>query len=192
MKNILACIGTPRKKGHTHFLLDQVLAGAREAGAQVEKIDLTRLNIAPCQECFACQESEEFRCAVEDDMQNLYDKINVAEELIMASPVFFFGPSAQIKPFIDRYFAMIKIDTKTGKFTSSLAGKGLSLVTTCFGDPFDGADLLVSMCRRIAAFTSMNFRGSVLAYSFSTLEELEKNKAILEQAWQFGKLLAQK
>jgi multimeric flavodoxin WrbA len=104
MVKILGIGGSPRRKGNTDLLLDQALAGAAAAGAETEKVLLNRLKIRPCQECGSCNETG--ICRFEDDMQGLYDKLAALDGLILASPIFFMGLSAQTKTMVDRCQAL--------------------------------------------------------------------------------------
>jgi multimeric flavodoxin WrbA len=190
VKNILALAGSPRKKSNTHFLLDKVAEGACEAGAQIKIIYTATKQAGGCISCYKCQGSDEFACAVEDDVQEFLREVPQVQEIIIATPVYWFGPSAQIKRYIDRLFSFMKIDATTGGYKSGLAGKGLSLVLTAGGEPFDGADLVVEMMRRIANLTGMIFRGTIGAYSVQTRKQLEEDAKLLESAVNFGKLIA--
>jgi putative NADPH-quinone reductase len=98
---ILAIAGSPRRKGNTDALLEQTIAGARSAGAEVEHVILSRMVIAPCKECNRCFKTG--RCVVLDDYQVLYDKTLEADGIILAAPIFFMNVSAQAKTFIDRF-----------------------------------------------------------------------------------------
>lgn len=98
---VLGISGSPRRGGNTEFLLNKALEGASSAGAEVEKIVLNDLNFSPCQECGGCDDSGE--CTVEDDMQMVYQKLEEADGVILASPIFFGSLSAQTKMMIDRF-----------------------------------------------------------------------------------------
>jgi len=97
---LLALLGSPRRNGNTETLLDAAIYGAREAGANIEKINLDELNIQPCRECYTC--SKNGHCVIEDDLQPIYEKIIGSNRIIMATPIFFMGFSAQLKLVIDR------------------------------------------------------------------------------------------
>jgi multimeric flavodoxin WrbA len=97
---VLGVLGSPRRGGNTDLLLDEALRGAAEGGADVEKVPLDRLNIRPCTACEGCRDG--VRCVLDDDMGPLYHKIESADVIILASPVYFEGVSAQAKAFIDR------------------------------------------------------------------------------------------
>ncbi len=100
MLKVLGIMGSPRFGGNSDMLLDSALKGAEEGGAEFEKIRLCDLNIFPCRECHGCDETGV--CVEKDDMQDLYPKLIAADRLILASPIFFMGVSAQTKVMIDR------------------------------------------------------------------------------------------
>jgi multimeric flavodoxin WrbA len=101
---VLAIQGSPRPDGNTDLLLAETLSVLGERGIEAEKIDLRGLKISPCLEIYQCLKNGE--CPLKDDMVDLYKKLVSARALIMASPIFFYGPSAQIKAVIDRCQAL--------------------------------------------------------------------------------------
>lgn len=96
----LGVLGSPRAGGNTDLLLDAALSGAAEAGAEAEKVVLDRLDIRPCTACDGCRDG--VACVLNDDMMLLYRKVEEADIIILASPVYFDAVSAQTKAFIDR------------------------------------------------------------------------------------------
>src|SRR3989339_1583562 len=92
---VLALSGSPRKKGNTETLLRAVLKGVTAAGGEVELIRLYDLRIQPCIACGGCDKTGE--CVLEDDMQELYPKILAVPRGILASPIYFYGITAQAK-----------------------------------------------------------------------------------------------
>jgi len=101
---ILGIWGSPRKGGNSEILLQAFLDGAAQAGAQVERIALRELKISPCLEIYHC--FKDGTCPIKDDMLPLYDKLLAADVVALASPIFFYGVSAQAKAFIDRTQAL--------------------------------------------------------------------------------------
>ncbi|MCS7287231.1 MAG: flavodoxin family protein [Anaerolineae bacterium] len=97
---ILGIMGSPRRGGNSEILLDQALAGARSAGADTEKVVLGLLNIQGCTHCSGCWDTGE--CIIEDDMGLFYRKFREMEAIIVAAPLYFLGPPAQLKAVIDR------------------------------------------------------------------------------------------
>ena len=103
-KKILILKASPRLRGNSAVLADQAAAGAREAGGQVEIVELQKMNIQPCDACEACRDSGQ--CAVGDDMQLLYPKIIDAGAIIFASPIYWFTFTAQFKPASTEIYAL--------------------------------------------------------------------------------------
>jgi multimeric flavodoxin WrbA len=101
MTKVLGIAGSPRRGGNTETLLDQFLDGAEEAGADVEKIATARLDIAGCIACDGCW--DDGHCVVQDDFQDVYDKLVAADVIVLASPLFFWNLPAQAKALIDRH-----------------------------------------------------------------------------------------
>lgn len=101
---VLGIAGSPRRGGNTDLLLEEVLAGAKEEGAKVNTIVLNDLCIAPCQHCDGCLNTGE--CIVRDDMQEIYPLLRGADCVVLASPIFFMGLTAQTKAMIDRCQAL--------------------------------------------------------------------------------------
>lgn len=99
--NILGIGGSPRVGGNTDTLLDGVLSGAIDGGARTEKIVLNLLNFRPCQECGGCDRAG--ICVIEDDMKLVYAKVAAADNIVVATPLFFRNVSAQLKTMIDRF-----------------------------------------------------------------------------------------
>jgi multimeric flavodoxin WrbA len=101
-QKILGIVGSPRRNGNTEVLVDEVLKGAEEAGAQVEKVILNELDIKPCQACNSCYKTG--KCIHDDDMTELFIKMEKADAWVLGTPVYWFGPTAQFKLFLDRWY----------------------------------------------------------------------------------------
>ncbi|MBM4287654.1 MAG: flavodoxin family protein [Deltaproteobacteria bacterium] len=97
---ILGIWGSPRVGGNTEILLDTFLKGAAAGGGEVEKVELRKLKISPCLEIYKCFETGE--CPIKDDMLHLYPKLLAADVVVLASPIFFYGLTAQAKAMVDR------------------------------------------------------------------------------------------
>ncbi len=98
---ILGISGSPRIGGNTDILLDKVLEGAKSKGAETEKIILNKLKFLPCQEHEKVK--DDGSCLLQDDLQDVYEKIKAIDILVLASPIFFGSLSAQTKMMIDRF-----------------------------------------------------------------------------------------
>ncbi len=105
--NILVLSGSPRKGGNTDLLVDAFVKGASPKH-HVEVVSVHDYKINPCMGCNACFRSEDYACCQKDDMQIVYEKMAKAEMLVIASPVYFYGLSAQLKTVIDRFHNPIR------------------------------------------------------------------------------------
>ena len=101
---VLGLQGSPRKKGNTSILLSTFLTQAEKLGANTGYLDVPEKNITPCIECGTC--GRKGFCPIEDDMQEIYPQLRRADIIVMATPVFFYGPTAQMKALIDRSQAL--------------------------------------------------------------------------------------
>jgi multimeric flavodoxin WrbA len=106
MKKIVALNGSPHQQGCTSALLGAVTAAAGKQGAEVCQYFLNNLNIRGCQGCFRCTETG--RCVQQDDMQPIYDDIAACDSIILASPVYMWSMSSQLKTAVDRLFAFLR------------------------------------------------------------------------------------
>lgn len=98
---VLGLQGSPRKKGNTHFLLSAFMNEAEKMGAQTHIVEADKKNIVPCKEYTTC-EKKGF-CPIKDDMRDeIYPLLRQAEVVVLASPVFFYNVTAQLKAVIDR------------------------------------------------------------------------------------------
>lgn len=98
---VLGIQGSPRKKGNTEYLLSAFLRECRSRGARTETIRPHLLDINPCRELIVCETKGV--CPIQDQMEEQgYRKIRQADAVVLATPVFFYGVSAQAKVFIDR------------------------------------------------------------------------------------------
>ncbi len=101
---ILGISFSPREQGNTELLLDSVFSGAREMGAATELYRVAGKNIQPCDGCGSC--FKEGECHIQDDMQELYKKMQEADGIIFGTPVYFYSMTAQGKAVIDRTIAL--------------------------------------------------------------------------------------
>lgn len=97
---VLGISTSPRIGGNSDLLLRRAMAGAESVGGHTEYISLTAYNIGPCIECNSCYATG--RCVVQDDYQQILDKILDADRLIFTTPIFFMNVCSQAKMLIDR------------------------------------------------------------------------------------------
>ena len=100
MKNIVVITSTPRKGGNSELLAEAFARGAADTGHAVETVYLRDLSINYCRGCEACYKLG--RCVQKDDTAALLDKLMAADAIALASPVYFYNMSAQLKTLVDR------------------------------------------------------------------------------------------
>jgi len=133
MKKVLILSGSPRKGGNSDVLCDQFAKGALDAGNEVEKIRVAEKKVAPCTGCYFCRNSGG-RCALNDDMADILQKIIDCDVLVLSSPVYFYSICAQLKAVIDRTVAR----------WTEIAGKDLYYIATAAEDDEDTLDITLS------------------------------------------------
>ena len=133
-KKVLILSGSPRKGGNSDILCDEFMKGAEESGNTVEKIRVAEKKIGYCRGCYACKVTG--ICAIKDDMAEILQKMNDADVIVLASPVYFYSIDAQLKAVIDRTVARwLEVKNKEFYYIMTAAdGEKESLETTlaCF------------------------------------------------------------
>ena len=102
--NIIGIIASQRKEGNTAFIVNQILEGAKEKGAETEVFSCSDLDIKPCRGCWACHKSDQ-GCIINDDMQKIYDALEHTDAIVLGLPIYMGQMSGQGKIFTDRLFA---------------------------------------------------------------------------------------
>ncbi|MDY7078920.1 MAG: flavodoxin family protein [Chloroflexota bacterium] len=152
-KRVLGIAGSPRRGGNTEILVDEVLRGAEEAGALVEKVILSKLDIAPCRGCDACHKTGV--CVQQDDMLPLLEQMGRSSIWVLGTPVYWWGPTAWFKAFLDRWYG--------ARHTVTFEGRRAILVV-----PFEDSDVrtarhTVGMFEDALDYLKMELVGTVLA-----------------------------
>jgi multimeric flavodoxin WrbA len=182
MRNVLILKGSPRERGNSATLAEKAAEGARAAGAQVESVYLHGLDIRPCDACDLCL--EQGTCVIEDDMLPLYPKLAAADAILLASPIYCFTFSAQLKLCIDRWYGFQASDWK------EISGKPFGIILT-YGDTdlyTSGAINAVHTFESICHF----FKGQIIGIvhgSLSDVGDAQKHPELLEQAYKLGEML---
>jgi len=175
-KRALGIVGSPRRGGNTEILVDEVLRGAEEAGAQVEKVILSELDIAPCQACGRCASTGE--CAQRDDMPALLEQMRCSQVWVLGTPVYFGGPTAQFKAFLDRWY---------GAKQMAFAGQRAILVIP-MGEPDKSyANCALETLRAALAYLKIEPFAAVVAPGIWEPGEVCEHTAILATAHCLGR-----
>jgi len=188
-KSILILSGSPRKSGNTTALAEWFIEGALARKAKVELIHTAFLKykFPGCASCRLCQKEKEYGCVIQDDARIVLKKMMAADVIVMATPLYFFAASAQLKIVIDRMFSLYKWDNDAGTMKTALKGKTLVLLANAFEDV--GLDTLEKPFALTADYTGMKFE-SLLVPHARTSGEIKKIPGLREKVLAFGTKLA--
>ena len=186
VRNTLILLGSPRRKGNSATLVEQVERGISAEGGAYDTVYLNGLKIRPCQGCEKCQRKDSAGCAINDDMQSLYPKINEATSLVIASPVYWFNVSAQTKILLDRCYAIW-----VGGNRKTFEGRRFALILTFEDtDPFSsGAVNAIRSFQDVCRYLDARIEGMVYG-SAGKAGEIAGNQALMRQAYSLGQRLA--
>jgi multimeric flavodoxin WrbA len=182
---MLIVLGSPRKGGNSEILARKVAEAMEQGGSTVEYIRLNDLNLRPCQGCGGCDKTG--NCVIKDDMTPIFQAVDDADRILLVSPVYFYGLSAQAKIFGDRFQSRWsrKYNLKE-RFREGEGRKGylISTAATKGSKIFDCSVLTV---RYIYDAMDVEYGGELL------VKGVDKRKAVLEvpdqmaRAEQFGR-----
>ena len=184
---VLGIMGSPRLEGNSDLLLDEALRGARSQQATVEKLVVDKLNITPCQECHGCL--KDGNCVIKDDMVGVYPKLLDADGIIVASPIFFYGVSAQLKALIDRCQALWarKYVLKQTLTDSVRKGAFIAVGATRGERLFDGPKLTIKYFFRTI---NVEYMDEILIRGVDKRGEIKEHPTALSDAFELGSRLA--
>ena len=184
-KKILVLSGSPKKNGNTSILVGWFSEGARSKGAEVEIVQTAFLKYksSGCTSCRACQKLEEYECAINDEAKPVLKKMALADVIVMATPLYFFGPSAQLKLVFDRMFSLYKWDNEADTMKTPLKGKTLVLIASAYENV--GLDALEKPFEITADYTGMKFK-SLLVPNAGESGDVKKIPGIREKVVAFG------
>ena len=184
-RNVLILKGSPREKGNSAALADRLAAGAADAGLGVECINLGSLDIRPCDGCDLCKERAEY-CVIDDDMQALYPKLIDTDALVLASPIYWFTYSAQLKLCIDRWYGL------WNNRSDFLRGKSVGIILT-YGDDalyLSGGINAIHTLESMFRFLEAPIIGMVYGTAMDPGDAL-KNPDLMQAAYDLGRQLAE-
>lgn len=171
----LALIGSPRKMGNTDMLIDQILEGARTKGYTTEKLNLYNYTISLCTDCRRCKKGDHI-CCINDEMQQIYPKMEEADVIVFGTPAYWYGPTAKMKMLIDRMRPFVE--------NKKLRDKRAVVISPSAEGP-EACDLLLEMFRRMFLYLKMEFVGEVLVKAYDK-GEIAKNKEDMDRAYKLG------
>ncbi|MDO5133959.1 MAG: flavodoxin family protein [Eubacteriales bacterium] len=121
MSRIVVLVGSVRRGGNTELLAKAFADGAGR-NHEVELVSVADYRIHPCCGCNHCYTSDGNRCAQKDDMTVIYEKLRQADTVVIASPVYFYGISAQLKALVDRLHTPMRNEFRIKRLGLILVG----------------------------------------------------------------------
>ncbi len=188
---VLGLFGSPRRGGNTDLLLEEMLKGAQSKGAEIERIFLSHLDISGCRECRSCETTG--NCVVQDQMQEIYPKLMEADYVILASPIFFYGVTAQAKRMIDRCQALwarkyvLKKSPLGKRGVMKRKGWFLSVGGSGGEKVFDGA---IHTVRYFFDALDVEYAGELTFRRIDAKEAIKKHPTALKEAFRAGQRFA--
>ena len=170
--------GSAHKNGTTAYLTEQFIKGAEEAGHSVEVIDVCHADIHPCIGCVKCV--YEGPCVQKDDVETIRKKLLASDMVVFATPLYYYGMSAQLKTVVDRFCA----------YNSSLNNRHLksALLTVAWNADGWTFDALEAHYKTLVRYINFQDCGMILGYGCGT-PAMTKRSRYPREAYQLGKQL---
>jgi len=178
-KKIVILNGSPRKNGNTSALAAEFARGAKEAGHTVTEFFLDSMDIHGCKGCFGGHSSRECPCVQKDDMMQIYPAVKECDVAVLATPLYYWNMSGQLRTAVDRLFALEEGDGNL------LRGHGRSSALLMAAEGHGFEDVLAYYDHLMEHLRWKNL-GHVLAGGNGHVGDIE-GKPELEQAYVLGK-----
>ena len=187
---ILGIYGSARKGGNSDQLLDKALEGAESSGAEILKVYARDLTMCGCLACGGCDKTG--KCIVNDDMQKVYPLLEEAEVIFLASPIFFYGISAQAKALVDRSQAMwakrmLEKNAQERKNYDSGRGYLISAGATRGENLFEGSQLTA---KYFYDALDMDYEGGIFFRRLEKKTDVNETPETLQEAFNLGRKVA--
>lgn len=174
MKRILIISSSPRRNGNSQLLCEQFQAGAQAAGHMVDLVRIMDKNIGFCRACDGCMRNGGI-CVLRDDMAEILQLFQQADVLVLATPIYFYGISAQMKTFIDRTYPVWQHLGSKDVYYIVSAGLGKEIIQRSLGD-LDGF---------VEHLEQYEIKGRI--YADSVMDAgLVKTQPVMQEAYQMG------
>ncbi len=178
-KRIVILNGSPRRNGNTSALIKSFTKGAENAGHTVTEFFLDGMNIHGCRGCFGGHSSRERPCVQKDDMDKIYPAVKECDVIVLATPLYYWNMSGQIRTAIDRLFALEEGDGNL------LRGHGRACVLLMAAEGHGFEDVVLYFNHLMEHLQWKNL-GHVLAGGNGAVGDIE-GKPELQKAHEIGK-----
>lgn len=174
--NIVILNGSPRRNGNTDMLVDELIKGISESQCHITSVYPSKLKIHSCIGCNSCYKNEEHKCVFDDDMTKCYDILLQADVIVVASPVYFYGITSQLKALVDRLHNPVR-----NKFRV----KKLALLCVCADNDLKVFDSIKCMYKSAVDYFALENMGMVLVSGVENKGDI-KNNELLKKARELG------
>lgn len=183
-KKIVILNGSPRKGGNTAALCEAFTQGAEAAGHSVTVFDLQHMNIHACLGCMKGGKDSASPCVQKDDMDKVYPAYQDADIVVLASPMYYWSFSAQLKAAFDRLFAVAELDSAYRN-----PQKGCIMLMAAEGDSPDNWKPVLDYYHALLGHLGWTDCGTVLAGGVLNVGDI-KGKASLDEARKLGQVFS--
>ncbi|WP_291405512.1 flavodoxin family protein, partial [Acidaminobacter sp.] len=164
---IIILTGSPHSNGTTALLADEFCAGATEAGHEILRFDTAKLRIEACLGCDHCRIISG-NCVHEDDMSQIYPHLKEAEAVVLVTPLYYFGMTAQLKRAVDRFYAINSAMRATSK--------KVCLISAGADEDEWAMEALVAHYRTICRYMNWEAAGEVVALGSGKRDDLAETE----------------
>jgi multimeric flavodoxin WrbA len=159
---VATVLGSPRKKGNTNRVLEWIEQALSLHGHEVQRINIADHKIKGCKGCFTCKKSfDEPGCPQRDDAVEIMGRLMSCDLVLYASPIYFWGPTGQMKTFMDRHCCLVT-GFGTPQWRSLMQGRHLALVITCEDGVENNTDLTTELFKRFAWYLQCHHKGTLV------------------------------
>lgn len=176
--NIVVLMGSPNRDGSTSMLVREFVRGAEDVGHEVDVVDVAHADIHPCTGCVHC--GYEGPCVQHDDVDAIKQRILASDMIVFATPLYYYGMSAQLKAMVDRFCA----------FNSSLTAKRMksALITVAWNADNWTFDALQAHYQTLVRYLSFQDQGMILGHGCGT-PFMTRGSKFPKLAYEFGSSL---
>jgi multimeric flavodoxin WrbA len=178
---VIGIVGSPRKNGNTNAIVQQVLAGAAEVGAETKTFILNDMNYRGCQACNYCKSHE--KCKLEDDLALLFSEMAEADGIVFGAPIYFGQFSGQMRLFLDRCYSLVNSDFSprlpVGKKAVIVGAQGMP-------DPAGFKGVYEEFGSQISQFAGMDVKDILIAAGYNAPGEVRDNIDLMLKAKNTG------
>lgn len=178
---VIGIVGSPRRNGNTNLVVQEILNGAAEAGAETKNFLLNEMNYRGCQACDYCKTHD--RCKLEDDLIPLFKEMAEADGIVFGAPIYFAQFSGQTRLFLDRCYSLINPD-----YSSRLPAGKKAVIVGAQGMPDPAAYKAVyeEFGGELSRFMGMDVKDILVAAGYHAPGEVKNNLELMTKAKNTG------